>query len=593
MSELMSDDTVPRRKFLALGGITGATLLTGYAAATGRSSTDRRQDQSEGDESMHAEDSNPSSDHIELSFLGRYETGQFDEGAAEIVSYDPDLQRAFFVNAEEATVNAVDLGDPSNPEKVGTADLSDAWTDAGDATSVDVHDGLVAATVAADDATNPGKVVFYDGRTLELDSMETVGANPDMVTFTPDGKRVLTANEGEPNDEYDTDPRGSVSVVSIAGRDGNCAVETAGFTAYDGKEDELREQGVRIFGPDASASQDFEPEYITVSADSKTAWVSLQENNALAVVDIVSATVTDILPLGHKDHMLPGNELDASNEDGGMNIRNWPVYGMYQPDGIASYEVGEASADAAGSQTSSGDGETYIVTANEGDARDYDGFSEEVSLEDLELDPDAFDFDRIEGIDDVEELQAEENLGSLHVTNQLGDVDGDGKFEEIYVFGGRSFSIWNGEGKLMYDSGSEFARIIARQYPDHFNTDNDENDPDSRSDNKGPEPEGVDVGVVDGRTYAFIGLERMGGIMVYDVSNPQNAEFVQYLNDRDFSVDVGDQIDDGDLPAGAAGDLGPEGVTFVSAEESPTDAPLVLTGNEISGTMAVHRVDSL
>ncbi|KZN22465.1 hypothetical protein A4G99_19845 [Haladaptatus sp. R4] len=178
------------------------------------------------------------------------------------------------------------------------------------------------------------------------------------------------------------------------------------------------------------------------------------------------------------------------------------------------------------------------------------------------------------------------------MTNQLGDVDGDGKFEEIYVFGGRSFSIWNEEGKLVYDSGSEFARIIARQYPDHFNTDNDENDPDSRSDNKGPEPD-VDVGVVDGRTYAFIGLERMGGIMVYDVSNPQNAEFVQYLNDRDFSVDVGDQIDDGDLPAGAAGDLGPEGVTFVSAEESPTDAPLVLTGNEISGTMAVHRVDSL
>ena len=574
----MSDDTVPRRKFLALGGLTGATLLTGYAAATKGSSDDRQQrGHHERHGAKHETDRSRPSNGIEFSFLGRYETGQFDEGAAEIVTYDPDLQRAFFVSAEAGTVDSIDLSDPSHPEKVGSVDLSDAWGGAGDATSVDVYDGLVAATVAADDETKPGRVVFYDGETLDVRSTVAVGSLPDMVTFTPDGETVLVANEGEPNDDYDVDPRGSVSIVP-AYSSRNCQVETADFTAYDGTEDELRADGVRIFGPDASASQDFEPEYITVSDDSKTAWVSLQENNALAVVDIESATVTDILPLGYKDHMLPGNELDASNEDDGINMRNWPVYGMYQPDGIASYEVEE---------------ESYIVTANEGDSRDYDGFSEEVSVEDLELDPEAFDFDRIDGIDSVEQLQDEENLGSLHVTNQLGDIDGDGKFEEIYAFGGRSFSIWNEEGRLMYDSGSEFARIIARQYPDHFNTNNDENEPDGRSDNKGPEPEGVDVGVVGGRTYAFIGLERMGGIMVYDISNPQDAEFVQYLNDRDFSVQVGEDIDDGNLPAGAAGDLGPEGVKFVSATESPIDAPLVLTGNEISGTMAVHRIDSL
>ncbi len=577
---MFDDDGLPRRKFLALGGgLSGAALLTGYATATNPSAVGRRSGRHEGDHGpKHPSGRGRSSNGIHLSFIGRYATGLFDRGGAEIVTYDPKLKRAFSSNAEPSTIDAVDLSDPSNPKKVGTIDLSDAWSGVGDATSVDVHDGIVAATALADDETKPGKLFFYDARTLKSLSTATVGVGPDMVTFTPDGRKVLTADEAEPNDSYTIDPPGSVSVVSVHGRCRNPTVETAGFTAYDGKEDELRAKGVRIFGPNASASQDFEPEYITVSEDSKTAWVTLQENNALAVVDVPSATVTDILPLGYKDHMIPGNELDASNEDGGINIRNWPVHGMYQPDGIASYQV---------------DGETYLVTANEGDARDYDGFSEEVSLEDLELDPDGFDFDQIAGIDSVEELQKPKNLGSLHVTNQLGDVDGDGKFEKIYVFGGRSFSIWNAEGRQVYDSGSEFARIIARQYPEHFNTNNHKNDPDGRSDNKGSEPEGVDVGVVGGRTYAFIGLERMGGVVVYDVSDPQNAEFVQYLNDRDFSIDVGDQIDDGNLPASAAGDLGPEGVKFVSAADSPVDTPLVLTGNEISGTLAVHRVDFL
>jgi Ca2+-binding RTX toxin-like protein len=251
------------------------------------------------------------------------------------------------------------------------------------------------------------------------------------------------------------------------------------------------------------------------------------------------------------------NALDASDEDGNINIRNWPVQGMYQPDAIATFAV---------------NGETYIVTANEGDARDYDGFSEEVRVADLTLDPDAFP--------NADELQAEAALGRLTVTNTLGDPDGDGDFDQLFSFGARSFSIWDSAGNLVFDSGDDFERITAELLPDEFNSDNDENDSlDSRSDAKGPEPEGVVTGVVDGRTYAFIGLERIGGIMVYDVTNPVSPSFVQYINTRDF---------EGNAEAGTAGDLGPEGLVFIAAEDSPTGRPLLAVANEVSGSTTLY-----
>jgi hypothetical protein len=386
---------------------------------------------------------------------------------------------------------------------------------------------------------------------------------------------VLVANEGEPTSNYAYDPRGSVSVVDLSGGADAPTVSTAGFTAFDGMEAELRSQGVRIFGPSASASQDFEPEYVTVSDDSETAWVSLQENNAIAEIDVEDAEVTDLFPLGFKDHRADGNELDVSNEDGGVDVRNWPVFGILQPDAIGTY---------------SPDDEQYIVTANEGDSRDYDSFSEEVAVSDLRLDPDAFDFDDIEGIDSVEELQQPENLGAKNTTTTLGDVDGDGLHEEIYVFGGRSFSIFTADGELVFDSGSDFEQITAERFGEDFNNDNTENTPDSRSDNKGPEPEGLALGKVYGRYYAFIGLERVGGVMVYDITDPHSATFVDYVNNRDFSFDIQGEIANGDAAAGAAGDLGPEGLAFASADASPTDDPLVFVGHEISGTTAIFRV---
>ncbi|WP_049967552.1 choice-of-anchor I family protein [Haloferax prahovense] len=554
----------------AVLGLTGGTVL-GLLAGTAVAGDDTAAAGSE------AAGGFSGVENVALEQIGRYESGLFDEGGAEIIAYHAPTQRLFVINADLGGVDVLDVSDPTAPEKVDAIDAASELDDVSSANSVSTSADVVAVALEAEVAQDPGQVGLYDPETLERLGTAPVGPLPDKVTFTPDGTRVLVANEGEPTDDYAYDPRGSVSIVDVSDGAAAPTVSTADFTAFDGKEDQLRKQGIRIFGPNASASQDFEPEYVAVSDDSKTAWVSLQENNAIAEIDIDTATIKNLMPLGFKDYSLAGNELDASNEDGGANIRNWPINGILQPDAIGAY---------------SPDGKTYLVTANEGDSRDYGSFSEEAEVSDLRLDPEAFDVDQIEGIDSVEELQRSENLGAKGVTTTLGDVDGDGRYEELYVFGGRSFSIFTTNGKRVFDSGSDFEDITAERFGDQFNNDNNEHDPDGRSDNKGPEPEGLTIGQVGDRYYAFIGLERIGGVMVYDITDPECATFVEYVNNRDFSVDIEAAIEDGDAPAGAAGDLGPEGLDFATAEESPIDDPLVFVGHEISGTTAIFRVTS-
>ncbi|PSR19523.1 bifunctional metallophosphatase/5'-nucleotidase [filamentous cyanobacterium CCP3] len=512
-----------------------------------------------------------------LTPIGTYETGVFDESAAEIVVYDPETQRLFVVNAQVPAVEVLDISDPSAPTKLFEIDPSAFGAGAN---SVAVANGIVAVAIEAAEKTDPGSVVFFDIDGNFLNAV-TVGALPDMLTFTPDGTKVLVANEGEPNDDYTIDPEGSISIIDLSGGLENLSqanVTTADFTAFNSQIETLRAAGVRIFGLNATVAQDVEPEYIAITSDSSTAYVALQENNALAVVDIASSTVTDILPLGFKDHSV--SPLDASDRDDAINIATYPnLFGMYMPDAISLYEVG---------------GETYIVTANEGDARirpdgdleDEAGnviaeegvfFNEEARVSDLALDPVAFP--------NAAELQADEALGRLTVTTTLGDANGDGLYEELYAFGGRSFSIWDTQGNLVYDSGAEFEQIIAERFPADFNANNDENGTfDNRSDNKGPEPEGVTIGEIDGRTYAFIGLERFGGVMTYDITDPANAFFVDLVNNRNFA---------GDAEAGTAGDLGAEGLVFIGSSDSPNGNPLVVVANEVSGSTTVFDASGL
>lgn len=383
-----------------------------------------------------------------------------------------------------------------------------------------------------------------------------------MLTFTPDAKTILTCNEGEPTSDYKRDPEGSVSLIDIGGGVASLTqkhVTTVDFRGFNERRKEL-DPSIRIFGPKATVAQDLEPEYVAVSPDGKTAWVVLQENNALGVIDLASQQVTALVGLGFKDHSRAGNGLDASNKDKAVRIRPWPVRGMYQPDAIAAYEAG---------------GETYLVTANEGDSRKYSPFSEQVRVQDLKLDSKAFP--------NAGEVQKNSNLGRLEVTNQLGDQDGDGKFEELYAFGGRSFSIWSADGKLVYDSGDEFERILAEKHPAHFNANHDSAEADDRSDDKGPEPEGLTLGRLNGSTYAFIGLERDGGILIYDITDPERPVFENYVSTRNF---------DGQHALGTTGDCAPEGLLFIPAQQSPNGEPLLVVAYEMSGTTRIYRIET-
>jgi hypothetical protein len=307
---------------------------------------------------------------IQMNFLGRYESGVFGESAAEIPAVDMASKRGFVVNSEKGALDVLDLSVPASPKLLSTLRVSDINGIPANAVvnSVASKNGLVAIAIESNPKTDPGFVALYRASDLALLDFIEVGAQPDMLVFTPNGSQLLVANEGEPADDYATDPEGSVSVIDVS-LPSKLSLRTASFRAFNDQVQLLRQQGVRIFGRNATVAQDLEPEYIAVSPDSKTAYVSLQENNAMAVIDLATARVSKVLPFGYKDHGVMGNGFAANDKDTGVSIALHPgVLGMYQPDAIAVHQF---------------NGVDYVVTANEGDAREWGDFVEEMRVGDL------------------------------------------------------------------------------------------------------------------------------------------------------------------------------------------------------------------
>lgn len=555
---------------------------------------------------------------IGLEVLGTYRGNAYNsDSSIEPAAYDPIKKRLFVVSGDRGGVDVIDIRDPSTPQKIGPdPETSEINVSAlGVPVFVAVKGRIVAVALENTVQTEPGSVALFDLKDLELtdpddpdDPIEVVqvGAQPSMVTFTPNGRYLVVASSGEANDEYTIDPFGSISIIELhrRGHRLKTSVATDDFSSFNDRVDELRASGVRIFppklpsdppdAPDAPApqdppepvSRDLEPQSIAISHDSRTAWVTMPTNNALAVVDIKAAEVVDILSFGYKDHSIEGNGLDASDQDGEINIQPWPVQGIYQPDVLAAYRAF---------------GETYLVTPNEGNPRNTTGFSERARVRDFFpesgpslLDPTAFP--------NAAELRLNQNLGRLRVTNVQGDTDGDGDFDELYSFGGRSFAIWTTDAELVFDSGDEFEQTTKLAVPDNFNSEDNRSNFDARSDDGGPEVEAVAVGRVGPRQYAFIILEQVGGVMVYDITDPENPKFQLYFNNRDFSIDpggedpagnpvCGDDPREGDCPL--AGDLGPEGVLFIPRSLSPIRAPLLVMSHEISDTTTILKIDRI
>jgi len=641
---------------------------------------------------------------------------------SEISAYDEINQRIYSTSSDNDGVLVSSFSN-GQVDSIGFIDLG-AYGNA--PSSVAVHGGILAIAMPAPIKTNNGSVLLYD-KNYTLLKIISVGALPDMLTFSPDGKYIVVANEGEPNDDYVVDPEGSISIIDMSSGAATASAQHATFQGVD------IDDNVRIFGkssnppsdlffsefaagssnntyfeiyngtantiylddyafpsvtnqPDAageyelwnkfpsgdsikagavyivahpsanasilakanhtflqmsngddgfslvkggtwndantngnidageitgfthldwvgdwngqpsngwnvagvtaatqgntlvrrshnfgnvswssaagtskgtsewlvkeqdywqnlgwhkitaSPAQDLEPEYVAVSSDSKTAFVVCQENNAIAKVDLTSATISRVIGLGFKDYGQTINAIDASDKDDSIGNFNMykNVYGMYQPDAIAIAQIG---------------GKDYIVSANEGDARDYDSYSEEDRVADLTLDPIAFP--------NASDLQKDKNLGRLKTTLSAGDIDGDGDFDQIFSYGARSFSIWDTDGNLVFDSKNEFDKVLAEQYPENYAS--------SRDDDKAAEPESVAIGTFGNRTFAFIGLERATGVMVYDITNPTQSKFVQYYNK------------DGN-------DRSPEGLLVVSGNQSDDGNSYLISTNEPFGS---------
>ncbi|MES2454561.1 MAG: choice-of-anchor I family protein [Bacteroidota bacterium] len=473
------------------------------------------------------------------------ETGSLDIGelgAAEISAYDPETKKLFVVKNENEglpnQVNRIEVIDFKNPAAMTVIGNISVQPYGGAVNSLAVHSGKLAAAVQATDKTSNGKVVVFKTSDHSKIAEINVGALPDMVTFSPDGKYIMSANEGEPNTTYSADPEGTVSIISV---NENYAVTTLNFAAMASQETALKQKGFRIFGPGNNFLKDIEPEYITISSDSKTAWVTLQENNGIAKIDIASKTITNIFPLGFKDYNTDGNEIDPTDDNKAYAAAKWPVKGIYMPDAIAVLE---------------NNGIPYLFTANEGDSRDYEAFSEVKRIKEktVILDPTIFP--------DAAELKKDGKLGRLYITTTLGDTDGDGDFDALYSLGSRSFSVWNGnDGNRIFDSKNELdiKCVAANTYDD------------GRSDDKSVEPEGVTVGTVGHKKIAFIGMERADAVAVYDVTNPASPVFLKLLK---------------------CGDA-PEGVLFIPAKDSPTKKSLLVVSSENDGVIKVYTPDTI
>jgi DNA-binding beta-propeller fold protein YncE len=436
-------------------------------------------------------------------------------------------------NSAENKIDVIDISDPANIKVIKSISMLPYG---GYVNSVAVYDGKLAAAIESTNKQALGKVVIFNTSTYAEIKSVNVGALPDMVTFSNDGKYILSANEGEPSNDYLNDPEGSVSIIKVS----DYSVKTINFSAFEGQLASLASKGFRIFGPGKNFVKDIEPEYVTVSDDSKTAYVTLQENNAIAEIDLVTATIKKITPLGFKDYSLAANAIDVSDKDN--KIEYAPVaklFGIYMPDAIAYFNY---------------NGTPYLFTANEGDSREYTAFTEMKRLSTVALDASNFPT--------ATTLKTDAVLGRLNITTTLGDTDGDGDFDALYSLGARSFSVWNATtGSQVFDSKNELD-IKAKDLAVYDDT---------RSDDKSVEPESVCIGRVGSKNIAIIGLERADAFAIYDITIPTAPVFIKMYKTGDA----------------------PEGLLFIPASKSPINQSLIVTSNENDGTVKIYKTTKL
>ena len=542
-----------------------------------------------------------------MSLVGRYSTGGTTASGgsrlyAEIISYHK-LSKSAFITIDETatptsfarislsglTTTGMKTKAEDNNEVVSTQNLTlgtpvnvathvnDSGFTAGGVQSLDISGNLLAIAVANATKNLSGVIAFY---TLDANGSATfvrkvtVGVLPDGVAFSPNGKHLVVANEGEPLKNSATsvsDAEGSISIIAITDGQPATSATTLGFTDFNtgGSRASELPAGVRIVRPGATFSQDVEPEYVTISDDSTTAFVTLQEANAVAVVDLSNARISKIHALGVKDFGQSKNKLWTNDQSSVYStctsttvcavpaLKNYTnLYGYYLPDGVASFTVG---------------GKTYFLTGNEGDNKD--DYIETASAESARVSSISSSLDTTVFPSSVSTELARLNINKTANGSLVGYNTTTAKYEKLYTYGARSFSIWDADtGAQVFDSGDDFERVVYNDATPSLLFSALK----GRMDDKGPEPENIVVGQVGNEYFAFIGLERSSGIMMYQITNPAKPKFVQYIRNTS--------------DAATTGDISPEGLKFISAADSPTGVPLLLVGYEVSGSMAVFQI---
>lgn len=502
---------------------------------------------------------------LSLQQTGRYDSGitNVDGGVIEIVDYNNQTGWAYAVNGQSGKLVAIAIKDMETKDKVDLLDGNDIDIKSivekedssftyGDMTSVSVsHDGkYLALAIQADDYRDNGRVAVFecheDG-TIGLLKIVEVGVQPDMVVYTNDDTQILTANEGEPRKGYtSTDPKGTISVINTK----TFEVNNVGFEDFDSQEErqKLVDQGI-VIKKGTNPSEDFEPEYIAVS-DTK-AYITLQENNAIAVLDLKTQKIENVMSVGYEDYSKVSVDIDK--KDGKYAPQTYEsLRGIRMPDALSVYTI---------------DGVDYVITANEGDSRKWGDYTNEKEV----------NFGKGKTSPTGKITSENSGLTGKVVFFDSSDYDGLDN-DKDYLFGGRSSTIFKVEGNTMkevFTTGNDFEAVTAKYIPDHFNCSNDDITIDDRSGKKGPESESVTIGKIGEKTFAFVGLERVGGIVVYDITNPEKATYVNYINSRDFTSDI-------------AGDDSPEGMKFISSDQSKTGKPQLLVAYEVSGTLGAY-----
>ena len=527
--------------------------------------------------------------HAQISLLSNF-SANYGNGtsAGEIVGFDKVSKNLFVTSSSSAAyqINIFDLSNPSSAVGVGAIDFSSSFgtkADMSALSSVAINSAKgfgVASLIPTANTTTLGKVGFFNlSSGISLGTID-VGYHPDSVSFSPDGSKLIVVNEGEFSSNSTTNPTGanapgSISIIDVSSITSSNLANLASLTpvtrdfsssnlASGVSLSGIRNSNVAAIGtsgtfissvPDftQAANQDpnaIEPEYASVIGDK--VYVSLQDNNAIGEYDLATDKWTKVTNLGTITQTIDASDQNNSGAANNLIAINQSVKGLPMPDTLATY---------------SKNGKTYVVTANEGDARVDDR--------------DVSRFGDIAGSDSMNNIidqnapsnfpltqtgaRANEALGRLNVSRLDGDTDGDGKIDDPTMIGTRSFSIWEVTDaglQLTYDSDNFFETYIR---------DNDlAGWVDSRSDDKGPEPEGLTLGEIDGKTFAFIGMERNNGIFMFDITDPNAPSFFGYTRTSD----------------GSNTPLRPEGMSFISAADSPNGQNLLIVGYEGDGTLA-------